>query len=115
MSLGARISRLRKQRGWTQDVFAEKVGVHGRHVSRIERDKMRPSAGTLAKVAEAFEIHPDELLIIEGQIPIGDPILLRAFQQAQELDGEDKAVVIRIVHALLTKKRMEQAIRLETV
>lgn len=113
MSIGERISRLRKQRGWTQDEFAEQIGVHGRHISRIERDKMRPSSGTLARIAEAFAINPDELLITEGQIPIGDPILLRTFQQAQELDGEDKATVIRIVHALLTKKRMEQAIRLE--
>lgn len=114
-SLGERISWLRKQRGWTQSEFAEKIGVHARHVTRIERDKMKPTATTLGRLAEACEISLDDLLAESGRGPdtIADSQLLRTFHQAQELDGDDKAMVVRLIQALLTKKRMEQALRLE--
>ena len=115
MSLGKRISRLRKQRGLTQQELAAKVGVHANHVTRWERDHMRPSTKTLALIAEALEVSVDEILA-SGESPsavtVADPQLLRTFHQAQELDPEDRGMVIRMVEALLTKKRMEQALRL---
>lgn len=113
-SLGERLAWLRKQRGWTQTELSEKIGVHSRHVTRIERDKMKPSSVTLTRLAEVYEISLDELLAQAPDAPtIADPQLLRTFQQAQELDGDDKAMVVRLIQALLTKKRMEQALRLE--
>jgi len=114
VSLGERISKLRKQHNWTQDELANKIGIHSRHVSRLENDKMRPKASTLSRLAEVFNLSLDELLANDhdAQPTIHDPQLLRTFQQAQELDDEDKHMVVRMVQALLTKKRMEQAIRL---
>ena len=112
--LGDRIHKLRKQKGWTQEEFASRIGVHGRHITRIEHDRMKPSANTLAKIAEVFEIGFDELLERESSAAnISDPQMIRLFQQAQELDSDDRATVTKIVQALLTKKRMEYAMKLE--
>ena len=113
MSLGERVARLRKQRGWTQEHFASLIQVHNRHVSRLERDIMKPNASTLARIAEVLEVSLDELLDSSStpQAPtIHNPVLLQTFRQAQDLDQEDQAMVVRMVQALLTKKKMEQAL-----
>lgn len=115
MSLGKRISTLRKQRGLTQQELAGKVGVHANHVTRWERDRMRPSSKTIAMIAEALAVTADELFAssdAQSASMVADPQLLRTFHQAQELSPEDRGIVIRMVEALLTKKRMEQALRL---
>lgn len=110
MSLGEQIVRLRKQHGWTQDDLAQRVGVHKGHVTRWERDRMRPAAKALAAMAEAFGITVDELLAKEeGEFAIGDPQLVRTLHEAQELDEEDKRMVVRFIEALVTKRRMEKA------
>lgn len=113
MSLGERIARLRKQREWTQDDLGERIGVHPRHVSRLENDKMKPSGTTLSRLAQTFELSVDELLAEDGETPtIRDPQLLRTFHQAQELDDQDRAMLVRLIQALLTRKRVEQALDL---
>lgn len=112
-SLGDRIARLRKMQNWTQDELGEKLGMHPTHISRLENDRFRPKAETLARVAEVLGVTLDELLDKqEDQPKIHDPQLLRTIQQVQELDQEDRMVVVRVVQALVAKKRMEQAINL---
>lgn len=109
MTQGERIARLRKMRNWTQEKLAEQAGIHSAHMSRIEKDKTRPKASTLAMIARALEVSTDELLDRPLEQPaLVDAELLRSFHQAQELDVEDKRLVIRIVTALLTRKRVEQ-------
>jgi transcriptional regulator with XRE-family HTH domain len=62
MTIGQRITKLRKRRGWTQEMFADKAGVHARHVSRWETDRMKPSGRTLKRLADLFGVSLDELL-----------------------------------------------------
>lgn len=111
MSLGERIAKLRKQKGWTQDDLAKQVGVHKGHVTRWERDRMYPASKSLAAIADVFDITVDELLAKDGEQErsIGDPQLVRTLHEAQELDDEDKRMVVRFVEALVTKRRMEKA------
>jgi transcriptional regulator with XRE-family HTH domain len=54
--LGARIKELRKARGFTQEQFAEMIGVEPRHVSRMEGGYTAPSINRLEKIAEALNI-----------------------------------------------------------
>jgi transcriptional regulator with XRE-family HTH domain len=62
LTLGEKIARYRKQRGWTQSELAERIFVHNRHVTRLERDKMKPSEATLAKLIEVFKIKPEDIM-----------------------------------------------------
>lgn len=112
MSIGERILKLRKQKGWKQKDLAKKAKVHPAHVSRWERGHMQPGSSTLARLAEVFEVSVDELVSSQEEEPstVNDPQLLKTFQQAQQLPDEDKLVVMRMVDALITKKRMEQVL-----
>lgn len=61
-SLGQRIARLRKERGWTQKQIAERTGLIQELVSNYETDKLRLNPGMILRFAEVFAISADELL-----------------------------------------------------
>jgi transcriptional regulator with XRE-family HTH domain len=60
--LGANLRDARKRLGLTQEEVAERSGVHATEVSRIEAGKRDPRVSTLARLAEAVELHPGQLL-----------------------------------------------------
>lgn len=116
MSLGNNIAKHRKERGLTQKEFAELVGIHKAHVTRIENDRLQPNKTTLAKIAEVLAVSVPELFGARDEAdstPLQDPTILTAFQMAQELSPEDKSVILKIVQALLTKRKMEDALQWE--
>lgn len=61
-SLGQRLARLRKERGWTQKQIAEKTGLIQELVSNYETDKLRLNADMILRFAEVLEVSTDELL-----------------------------------------------------
>ncbi len=52
--LGARIRKLRKQRGWSQVVMAERIGIDRSFLADIERGKRNVSIGTLDIIAKGL-------------------------------------------------------------
>jgi len=54
--LGERIRKLRKEKGWSQEVLAEFTGYHWKTISLLECGKLNPSFIFLWKIAEALEI-----------------------------------------------------------
>lgn len=61
-SLGQRVARLRKARGYTQTELAERIGIIQALISDYERDKLRLSADMVIRFASALEVTTDELL-----------------------------------------------------
>ncbi|MHB8304001.1 MAG: helix-turn-helix domain-containing protein [Acidobacteriaceae bacterium] len=61
-SLGQRLARLRKERGWTQKQIAERTGLIQELVSNYETDKLRLNADMILRFAEVLEVSTDELL-----------------------------------------------------
>ena len=56
------VRRLRKQRGWSQEVFAAKCNLHRTYVGAIERAEENLTLRTLDKLAGALRVHPADLL-----------------------------------------------------
>ena len=61
-TIGKRIARLRKERGYTQVELAEKMGLLQTLISDYERDVLRLNAEMVIRFAQAFDITTDELL-----------------------------------------------------
>ena len=61
-TFGQRFSRLRKQRGFTQEELAEKVGLSGQAVSKWENDASMPDVSLLVELSEILGVSLDELL-----------------------------------------------------
>ncbi|MBS4760833.1 MAG: helix-turn-helix transcriptional regulator [Clostridium sp.] len=54
--LGKRIKELRKCKGMTQELLAEKVGIDSKHLSRVECGKNAPSFELLNRISAALQI-----------------------------------------------------------
>ena len=67
--LGKRIKNLRTQKKYTQEKFAELIGIDPKNVSKIENGNNYPSAETLTSIINTLKIEPYELFIFENQIP----------------------------------------------
>ncbi|MBR3604540.1 MAG: helix-turn-helix transcriptional regulator [Candidatus Gastranaerophilales bacterium] len=63
--LGARIKELRKNKKYTQDKFAELIGIDAKHLSRVECSRTQPSLNLLNKISKVLEIDILELFKIE--------------------------------------------------
>ena len=50
--LGAKVRALRKARGWSQDVLADRSGLHRAHVGEIERGEANVTIQTLKILVE---------------------------------------------------------------
>ena len=60
--LGQRISRLRKQRGWTQAEMAERIGIDRSFLADVERGKRNISILNLELIANGLQVSLSRLL-----------------------------------------------------
>lgn len=85
-TMGERIARLRKERGYTQAELAEKTGIIQALISDYERDKLRLHAEMVIRFAQALEVATDELLGLNGAKKNGDKISLRLLRRTKKID-----------------------------
>ncbi len=106
MSLGSRIRVLRKELSLTQDEFADKIGVHGRQLSRYEIDINKPSIDILIKIADVCEVSLDYLGYgIDKKLlkrsKIDDNELLELTRRINQLKKPQRDKIKWAIHALL--------------
>ena len=58
---GRVVRELRHQRGWSQEQFADKCGLHRTYVGSIERGEKTVTIETAQKLARSFEISLSQL------------------------------------------------------
>lgn len=61
VALGKRVRDLRTKKGWSQEEFAHKCGLHRTYAGAIERGERNVSAINLRKVAEALGVKVGDL------------------------------------------------------
>src|SRR6476469_2781418 len=54
--LGARLKRLRRDRGLNQSQMADQLGISGSYWNHLERNQRPVTAGILLRLAEAFDV-----------------------------------------------------------
>lgn len=54
--LGTRLRELRLKRGWTQDVFADKSGLHRAQVGAFERGELNLTLASLVLLAQTLKV-----------------------------------------------------------
>lgn len=59
--LGRRIRELRLKRGWTQDVFADKSGLHRAQIGAFERGEMNLTIGSLLLLSQTLRVRVVDL------------------------------------------------------
>lgn len=60
--LSRNLRRLRTDKGWSQEEFADRAGLHRTYVSGVERGVRNPTITIVAALAKALGVPPAELL-----------------------------------------------------
>jgi len=67
--LANKLKELREERGWSQQELAKHSGIDRSTIAYLETDRIAsPSAETFIKLAQAFNIHINELFIAAGYL-----------------------------------------------
>ncbi len=124
MRLGDRLRQLRQEQNLTQQQLGERIDLNHRHLSRIEKGHVMPTAATVARIARALGLEVAALLqgvddvpwfnasaAILGPRPVAQPTSdrLRArFDAVLTLAPEDQEAVIRVIDGLLARDRLQK-------
>lgn len=107
MTFGQRLALVRKQRDLTQKDLGVMIGMVADLVSKYEKDRMSPSIEIAAKFAKALNISLDYLVLgHEAQTENTTDAVLYKLQQLEKLTREDKAHVMAVIDAFITKQRV---------
>ncbi len=100
--LGAKISQIRKERGFSQIKFAEMLGLSTNALSIIETGNGFLTAETLEKILEKLNLEPDELFSFGG-IKTNDELHKNILKNLETIksDRAKLAVVDTLLKSLL--------------
>lgn len=107
MTFGERITYARKQKKMTQNDLGKAVGTSGDIIGKYERDEIKPSIDTAAKIAEALNVTIDYLVkdVIDYQ-NIDDETLKR-MKNIEKLTPEYKSYVYAMLDAFFAKSKLQ--------
>ena len=90
--LGAKISQIRKERGFSQIKFAEMLGLSTNALSIIETGNGFLTAETLEKILEKLNLEPDELFSFGG-IKTNEELHSNILKNLETITSDRKSVV----------------------
>jgi transcriptional regulator with XRE-family HTH domain len=59
---GKRLRTLREERGWSQEEFADRAGLHRTYVSAVERGVRNPTLSVLERLSKALGMPMAEMV-----------------------------------------------------
>ncbi|MCL6220954.1 helix-turn-helix domain-containing protein [Zunongwangia pacifica] len=108
MTIAERIRLYRQQKSFSQAELAEISGVNNKSLSRYELGTSIPPADVLKALADALGISTDALLS-DDVIAIKDKELLKRFQAIQDMDKENKAMVLKFLDLAIRDANAKKA------
>ena len=113
-TIGQRVARIRKERGYTQVELAGKIGILQTLVTDYENDRLRLPAEMAVRFAMALDVSLDELLHpkvskTSGRKP--SPKVLRRLEQIEALPGTQQSVLLRTIDTFLENAAFRAARR----
>ena len=105
---GARLSRLRKEAGYTQQELAQEIGVSLRMIAYYEGETERPPTTLLPALAEALGVTTDALLGVAAPQEAAKPDrpLQRRMQQIERMNPREKPQVLQLIGAFIEREQL---------
>jgi len=111
MPFAEKLSKLRNERGMTQQEMAKLIGVGVAQMRRYEKGKSSPTLEVIKNIARTLGISADELIFDEAErvaaAKILDRKLLEQFELVSKLSPADKDVIKTILDSMILKSRLE--------
>jgi transcriptional regulator with XRE-family HTH domain len=112
MPFSQKLSKLRNERGLTQQEMASLIGVGIAQMRRYEKGNSSPTLEVIKNIARTLGVSADELIFDENErvaaAKILDRKLLDQFEQISKLSAHDKEAVKTILESMILKSRLEE-------
>ena len=112
MPFAEKLSKLRNERGLTQQEMATLIGVGIAQMRRYEKGKSSPTLGVIKNIARTLGVSADELIFDENErvaaAKILDRKLLEQFESLSKLSPHDKDAIKTILDSMILKSRLEE-------
>lgn len=95
--IGSFLKELRKEKGITQEEFAENLNVSGRTVSRWETGVNMPDISLLVDIAEFFDVSIPEIINGERKSEIMEKEVKEVAEAMSNYAGAEKSVILKRV------------------
>ncbi len=106
MTFGQRITYARKQIKITQADLGKAVGTSGDIIGKYERDEIKPSIDTAAKIADALKVTLD-FLVKDAEYQNIDNDVLKRLKLMEKLSPEDKNHIFALMDAFFAKSKLK--------
>lgn len=97
---GQRLADLRKQKGFTQQQLAERVGVHAQQLKRYEAGSSQPTLDVIRNLAVSLGVTSDRLLFGKDERGPDDELRLQ-FEAVSRFSAEEKKVLRSLLDSMI--------------
>jgi transcriptional regulator with XRE-family HTH domain len=107
MTIGSKITELRKQKGWSQSDLARHAEVSREIIGRYERNDAIPSIEVAKRLADVLEVSLDYLAGDNVDQAV-DKATLNRVMQIGKLSEKEKQMVYEFLDAFILKSDLQQ-------
>ena len=100
--IGLFLKKLRKEKGITQEAFAEMLNISGRTVSRWETGNNLPDISLLVSIADFYEVDVREIIEGERKSEMNEEIKDVANKMA-DYAGNEKSKVMKYIQTIINQ------------
>ena len=103
-SIGRRIARLRKERGYSQQALAQKMGIVRVLVSDYEKGRLRPHPEMVARFALAFGVTTDEIIGLkrsDSESHKPNLAIQKRMRQIEQLPSAKRRVILQTIDGFI--------------
>ena len=114
MKLGNNLKKLRESKGYTQQQMADLIHTHRSGYSKMENNQQDISVDALVSIANNFGLTVDDIIYfgnkngIPKEISMTDKKALEQLQLINELEEEEKNILLKLIETFVSKKRFKE-------
>jgi transcriptional regulator with XRE-family HTH domain len=113
MTLGDKLTMLRKQKNLSQGELADKIGVSRDAIGKYERGDIMPTADKAKKMADVLGVSLDFLMSDKAkEEAVTDKDMIYRMQEIQKLPEAEKDKITSIIDAFIRDTKAKQAFRI---
>ncbi len=109
MTLGDKLTMLRKQKSLSQGDLADKISVSRDAIGKYERGDIMPTADKAKKMADVLGVSLDFLMNDAAKEEAVDKDMLQRMQEVQKLPDPEKDKITSIIDAFIRDTRAKKA------
>ena len=96
--LGPTLKAIRKEKGYSREKFAERIGITPRHLTAIENEERKPSCETFYAIIHSLGVSADRFLFSDNQNSDIAEEIKNLYLQCSE---RDKKIIYDIINMML--------------